>query len=74
MMKHVSQGVYKRDSIMFYFDRGKKVASKILMDKLIFCNKCQFERINNRAEGGFVRMECGDCEFFFFCLFFFFSS
>ena len=65
MMKHVSKGVYKRDSIMFYFDGEKEKASKILMDKVNFCNKCQLERINNRAEGCFKCMKCGDCEFFF---------
>ena len=32
----------------------------------IFCNKCQLERINNRSEGCFERINCGDCEF---CLF-----
>ena len=58
--------VYKRDSIMFYFDREKEKASKILMDKVNFCNKCQLERINNRAEGCFVCINCGDCEFCFF--------
>ena len=36
------------------------------MDKVNFCNKCQLERINNRSEGCFVCINCGDCEF---CLF-----
>ena len=36
------------------------------MDKVNFCNKCQLERINNRAENCFVCVKCGDCEF---CLF-----
>ena len=36
------------------------------MDKVNFCNKCQLERINNRAESCFVYIKCGDCEF---CLF-----
>ena len=35
-------------------------------DKVNFCNKCQLERINNWAEGCFVCIKCGDCEFFFF--------
>ena len=44
--------VYKRDSIMLYFPGEKeKYASKILMDKVNFCNECQLERLNNRAEG-----------------------
>ena len=59
MMKHVSKGVYKRDSIMFYFDGEKEKA----IDKVNFCNKCQLERINNRAEGNYICMKCGDCEF-----------
>ena len=57
--------VYKRDSIMFYFDGEKEKASKILMDKVNFCNKCQLERINNRVEACYVCMKCGYCEFFF---------
>ena len=61
---------YKRNSIMFYFDGEKekalKCASKILMDKVNFCHKCQLERINNRAEGCYVCMKCGECEFCFF--------
>ena len=61
-MKHVSKGVYKRDSIMFYFDGEKEKT----MDKINFCDKCQLERINNRAEGCFVDINCGDCEFIFF--------
>ena len=40
---------------MLYFPGEKektlKYASKILSDKVNFCNKCQLERINNRAEG-----------------------
>ena len=51
---------------MFYFDGGKEKASKILIDKVIFCNKCQLERINNRAEVSYVCINCGDYEFFFF--------
>ena len=35
---------------------------------VIFCDKCQLERINNRAEGCFVYINCGDCEFVFFFL------
>ena len=54
--------VYKRDSIIFYFDWEKEKT----MDKVNFCNKCQLERINNRAEACFVCINCGDCEF---CLF-----
>ena len=61
-MKHVSKGVYKRDSIMFYFDWKKEKT----MDKVNFCNKCQLERINNRAEGCFVFINCGGCEMFCF--------
>ena len=57
--------VYKRDSIIFYFDGEKEKPSKILMDKLNFCNKCQLERINNRAEASYVCMKCGGCDFFF---------
>ena len=63
-MKYLSKGVYKRDSIMFYFD-GEKGKT---MDKVNFCNKCQLERINNRSEGCFVCINCGDCEFVFFFL------
>ena len=55
--------VYKRDSIMLYFPGEKE---KVNYDKENFCNKCQLERINNRAEGCFVCINCGDCEF---CLF-----
>ena len=66
MMKHVSKGVYKRDSIMFYFDGEKEKTSKILMDEVNFCNKCQLERINNRSEASYVCINCGDCEFYFF--------
>ena len=36
------------------------------MDKVNFCNKCQLERINNRAEASYVYINCGDCEFVFF--------
>ena len=50
MKKSKMRCVYKRITIMIYFDGEKEKASKILMDKLIFCNKCQLERINNRAE------------------------
>ena len=35
------------------------------MDKVNFCNNCQLERINNRAEGCYVCMNCGECEFCF---------
>ena len=49
MMKHVSKGVYKRESIMFYFDGEKEKT----MDKVNFCNKCQLDRINNRAEASY---------------------
>ena len=58
-MKHVSKGVYKRESIMFYFDAEKEK----IMDKVNFCNKCQLERINNRAEASYV---CINCDFVFF--------
>ena len=34
--------------------------------KYIVCNKCQLERINNRAEGCLLCIKCGNCEF---CLF-----
>ena len=44
---------------MFYFDGEKEKT----MDKVTFCNKCQLERINNRSEGCFVCMKCGNCEF-----------
>ena len=64
-MKHVSKGVYKRDSIMFYLIGKKEKTSKILMDKVNSCNKCQLERINNRAEASYVCNNCADCEFFF---------
>ena len=30
---------------MFYFDEEKEKT----MDKVIFCNKCQLEKINNRV-------------------------
>ena len=53
--------VYKRDSIVFYFDGGKEKT----MDKVNFCNKCQLERINNRSEGCFACIKCG----FEFCHF-----
>ena len=56
------KNVYKRNSIMFYFDGGKEKT----MDKVNFCNKCQLERINNRSEGCFVCIKCCDCDF---CLF-----
>ena len=56
-MKHVSKGV----SIMDYFTTRKR---KILSDRVNFCNKCQLERINNRAEGCYVCINCGECEFF----------
>ena len=38
-MKHVSKGVYKRYSIVFYFDGEKENTT----DKVKFCNKCQLE-------------------------------
>ena len=47
---------------MFYFDGEKEEASKILMDKVNYCNKCQLERINNRAEASYVCISCGDCD------------
>ena len=56
---------------MLYFpgenEKTLKHASKILSDKINFCNKCQLERINNRAEGCYVCTNCGECEGFFFC-------
>ena len=68
--KRPRKNVYKRNSIMFYFDGEKekplKYESKILMDTVNFCSKCQLERINNRAEGCYVCMNCGECEFCFF--------
>ena len=65
-MKHVSKNLYKRVLIIDYFTTRKR---KILMDKRLFimelfnnnfCNKCQLERINNRAEECYVCMKCGD--------------
>ena len=56
------KNVYKQDSIMFYFDWGKEKT----MDKVNFCNNCQLERINNRAEASYVCINCGECEFVFF--------
>ena len=56
------KNVYKRDSILFYFDGEKEKT----IDKVNFCNKCQLERINNRAEASYVCINCGDCEFIFF--------
>ena len=47
---------------MFYFDGEKEKT----IDKVNFCNKCQLERINNRAEASNVCINCGDCEFVFF--------
>ena len=44
---------------MFYFDREKEKT----MDKVIFCNKCQLERKNNRSESCFVCIKYGE-----FCL------
>ena len=58
-MKHASKGVYKRDPVMFYFDVEKEKT----MDKVNFYNKCQLERIRNRAEGNYVCINRGDCEF-----------
>ena len=52
----------KRDSIMFYLDGEKEKT----IDKVKFCNECQLERINNRAEASYVSINCGDCEFVFF--------
>ena len=52
------KNVYKRDSIMFFF-HGEKEKT---IDKVNFCNKCQLERINNRAEASYVCINCGDCE------------
>ena len=65
MKKSKMRCVYKRDSIMFYFDGEKEKASKILMNKENFWNKCQLERINNRAEGCYLYMKCCDFEFCF---------
>ena len=47
---------------MFYFDGEKEKT----MDTVNFCNKCQLERINNRAEASYVCINCRDCEFVFF--------
>ena len=44
---------------MFYFDGEKEKT----IDKVNVCNKCQLERINNRSEGCFICINCGDCEF-----------
>ena len=66
MKKSKMRCVYKRDSIMFYFDEEKEKASNILMDKVKFCNKSQLETINNRAEACYVCMKCGDCDVVFF--------
>ena len=49
---------------MLYFPEEKEKTSKILIDKVNFCNKCQLERINNRAEACYVCIYCGDCGFF----------
>ena len=57
-MKHVSKGVYKRVSIMYYFTTRKR---KIFLDKVNFCNKHHLERINNRAERCYVCTNCGGC-------------
>ena len=56
------KNVYQRESMMFYFDGEKEKT----MDNVNFCNKCQLERINNRAEASCVYINCGDCEFVFF--------
>ena len=56
------KNVYKRDSIMFYFDGEKEKT----IDKVNFCNKCHLERIINRAETSYVCINCGYCEFVFF--------
>ena len=68
--KRPRKNVYKRNSIMFYFDGEKekelKYASKISMDKVNVYNKCQLERINDRAEECYVCTKCGQCEFCFF--------
>ena len=48
---------------MDYFTTRKR---KIFLDKVNFCNKCQLERRNNRAEGFYVCTNCGECEFCFF--------
>ena len=47
---------------MFYFDGEKEKT----MDKINFCNKCQLERINNRAEASYVCINCGDLNSFSF--------
>ena len=47
---------------MFYFDKEKEKT----IDKVNFGNKCQLERINNRAEASYVCINCGACEFVFF--------
>ena len=47
---------------MLYFDGEKEKT----IYKVNFSNKCQLERINNRAEASYVCINCGDCEFVFF--------
>ena len=56
------KNVYKQDSVMFYFVREKEKT----IDVVNFCNKCQLERTNNRAEASYICLNCGDCEFVFF--------
>ena len=71
MMKHVSKGVYKRVSIIDYFTTRKR---KIFLDTVNVCNRCQLERITNRAEGCYVCPIVVSVSFFFFfcccCCFF----
>ena len=63
--------IYKSRFNNVTFTGGKektlKYASKTLSDKVNFCNKCQLEKINNPAEGCYVCINCGECEF---CCFF----
>ena len=55
---------------MLYFPGEKekklKYASKILSDKVNFCNEYQLERTNNRVEGCYVCTNCSECELCFF--------
>ena len=43
--------------LLFHGEKEKTI------DKVNFCNKCQLERINNRAESPYVCINCGDCDF-----------
>ena len=70
MKKSKMKCVYKRDSIYYIFSGEKektlKHASKLSMDKTNWCKTCMLEKVNNRSEGCYLCMNCGECEFFFF--------